>query len=120
MEDEAIFDEMDESLNEFDDRDSFGEIGNFFVDVDEHDSYEITPNTIREVTNLPNEGQIQDGKSCTEDVNYNEKNNETAKSISFKGSHKCSKCDCQGFVGYGNYCSNPYCGHHWDSHNFFS
>lgn len=35
--------------------------------------------------------------------------------ISFKGSYRCSRCDCEGFVGYGDYCSR--CKHSWSAHN---
>lgn len=117
MEDDVLFEDMDESLNENVEREVFDEKDDFFIDED---------NTFKSSSNIFEGGTDQYGYSIgeqTHDVpnHTNETINEdqsngTAKKVSFGGSHRCCRCGCSGFVGAWNICK---CGHSWDDHCFW-
>lgn len=115
MEDAVLFEDMDEGLNEHVDREVFGEIDDSSIDEDntfmsiieeETDQYNYS---IRE--------QTRDVPIHTDETINEVQSKETAKKVSFGGSHRCCRCGCGGFVGAWNICQ---CGHSWDNHCFWS
>lgn len=124
-------------LNEFilDDLNTFEDIDISDVDYDESTSdsseiYDINEGADESVFEGYNDFDsfTSDNHILTMDVDSNsvdvshghhtEHNNHKSQ-ISFTGRYKCSKCDCEAFIGYGTYCGNFHCGHSWNSHNFW-
>lgn len=118
MEDDILFEDMDENMNEHVNREAFDEKDDFFIDKD--NNFESSSNIIEEETDQYDYSirkPTHDVPIHTDETINEVQSKETAKKVSFGGSHRCCRCGCGGFIGAWNICK---CGHSWDDHCFWS